>query len=252
MRAHALRSHQLDKKVYLTQKSLRIKNDWVQQLEKDLESCEIALSEDEIKTMKKEQFKTFVNKKVKTLARKYLIDLRSEHSKSKNLLHENCMKEYLRSEKITLEEKQLLFSMKTRTVNVKTNFKSKFSNLSCRLCGNPSEEESEIHLLRCEKLIFEQDFKTLLDKIIYTDIFGKIEKQVNAIKIWKKLFKVWNYKIENVQLSSTGHQAHLPQGQSDSNSSFESGDNPYAAYDSTVYDWMIIYILRSQDCSHPS
>ena len=142
---------------------------------------------------------------------------------------------------MTILKKQLLFSMKTRTFNVKNNFKSKISNLLCRSCGNPSEEELEIHLMRCEKVICEQDLKTLLDKIIYTDIFGKIEKQIDAIKIWKKVFKVWNFKIANVQLSSTGHQAHQPQGQSDSyaSSAIGSADNPSSAYDSncTVYDF---------------
>ena len=35
------------------------------------------------------------------------------------------MKDYLISDKINLEEKKLLFAMKTRAINVKTNFHNK-------------------------------------------------------------------------------------------------------------------------------
>ena len=113
---------ELVKKVFLTQRSLPTKNDWVSQLESDLKECRITLSEVEIKNMKKETFKTLVKKHIKNIAKEYLINLRSKHSKSENLLVTDCMKDYLKSDKITTEEKKLLLAMKTKTVNVKTNF----------------------------------------------------------------------------------------------------------------------------------
>ena len=113
---------ELAKKVLFTQQSLSCKNDWVLQLKTDLNDCRITLSEEEIKCMKKEKFKSIVKKQVKTLAQEYLLGLRSKHSKSENLLHTNSMKEYLKTDKITVSEKKLLFAMKTRATNVKTNF----------------------------------------------------------------------------------------------------------------------------------
>ena len=86
--------------------------------------------------------------------------------------------------------------MKTRSVNVKTNFKSSFSNLVCRLCEKQDEEESEIHLMSCEQVINENNLKTLFEKVGYLDIFGSLGKQVTAVKAWKKLLKVWNIKLE--------------------------------------------------------
>ena len=100
---------ELVKKVFVTQRSLVTKNDWVLQLQSDLEECRITLSEEKIKSMKKESFKNLVNRQIKALANEYLISLRSRHSKSDKLLHTNCMKEYLKSEKITVEEKKRLF-----------------------------------------------------------------------------------------------------------------------------------------------
>ena len=75
---------ELVKKVFNTQKSLVCKNDWVLQLRLDMEACNIILSEENIKSMKKESFKHLVNNKIKSLAKVHLLELRSSHSKSNN------------------------------------------------------------------------------------------------------------------------------------------------------------------------
>ena len=205
---------ELAKKVFSTQQSLSCKNDWVLQLRSDLEECTITLSEEEIKCMKKEKFKSIVKKQVKTLAQKYLIGLRSKHSKSENLMCINSMKDYLKTEKINLSEKKLLFAMKTRAINVKTNFRNNFSNMLCRLCQKPGEHESEIHLMQCEHIVNENNMQNSIQNISYMDIFGTIEKQVAAIKVWKKILKIWEIKLEVSKLSPCGHQVHQPVGQS--------------------------------------
>ena len=46
------------------------------------------------------------------------------------------------------------------------------------------------------------------------DIFDTIEKQVTAIKVWKKVLKIWEIKLEVSRASSSGHQVHQPVGQS--------------------------------------
>ena len=54
-------------------------------------------------------------------------------------------------------------------------------------------------------------------KIIpFSDIFGPIEKQISAIKVWKKVLKIWSVKLDATRLSTSGRQAHLSVGQSDS------------------------------------
>ena len=135
---------ELVKKVFVTQRSLVTKNDWVTQLENDLSECRISLSEEQIRSMKKDKFKALVKKQIKTVSKEYLINLRSNHSKSENLLVKDFMKDYLKSEKISTDEKKLLFAMQTRTVNVKTNFRNNHADLLCRLCKSPGENESEI------------------------------------------------------------------------------------------------------------
>ena len=164
--------------------------------------------------MKKEKFKNLVYKKIKHLSKEYLITLRSKHSKSANLMHRNVLKDYLKTEQITTDEKKLLFALKTRQVDVKTNFRNMYSNMLCRLCTKVGTEESEIHMMTCEKIISDIYLKTQLENISYADIFGTLERQVVAVKVWKKVIKVWKLKLEAEKLSPSGHQAHQPQGQS--------------------------------------
>ena len=96
------------------------------------------------------------------------------------------MKDNLKSDKITLEERKLLFAMKTQAVNVKTNFQNNFSNtnmLCCRPCHKPGEKESVLHLMKYEKIIAcDNNIGNLLNNISYMDIFGTIEKQVAVRK----------------------------------------------------------------------
>ena len=151
------------------QKLLPVKNDWAVQIQNDLESCEI--SEEIVKNMKKETFKNLVKSRIKNLSNQYLVKLRSTHSKSINLQIGNNLKMYLSCQQLTIEEKRLLFSLKTRSINVKTNFKNVFSNLQCRLCNKPDEDESEIHVMKCSQVLSEANLRSEFKDLTFSDIF---------------------------------------------------------------------------------
>ena len=68
--------------------------------------------------------------------------------------------------------------MKTRAINVKTNFRNNYSSMLCRLCQKPGESESEIHLMKCKHILNENNMQNNIVNIAYMDIFGTIEKQV--------------------------------------------------------------------------
>ena len=46
-----------------------------------------------------------------------------------------------------------------------------------------------------------------LENIKYEDIFGNIEKQIRAVKVWTRIFQIKTWKEENQNLSN-GHQVH--------------------------------------------
>ena len=91
-----------------------------------------------------------------------MVKLRGKHSKSENLMHRDSLKDYLKTENISVSEKKLLFALKTRQINVKTNLRTMFSYLHCRLCKEVGTEESELHIMKCEKILSDTNLKRLL------------------------------------------------------------------------------------------
>ena len=63
------------------------RNDWVIQINEDLEMCNIIHSEEEIRNMNKYSFGKLVNKKVKEAATKYLMDLKKNIQNMMKLNH---------------------------------------------------------------------------------------------------------------------------------------------------------------------
>ena len=107
------------------------------------------------------------------------------------------MKEYLSSEKLNLDEKRLLFQLRTRMVEVRTNYKNKYGdNLNCTLCQSQSEESQE-HLLVCPGLAE----IPVNPSVKYQDIFGNLDGQVEAVKHWTKLMSLRRIKLKEQEIS---------------------------------------------------
>ena len=118
----------------------------------------------------------------------YLISLKLIHTKTQNLSSYK-LQEYLESENLTYKQKQLLFSLRTRSINVKTNYKSKYkhSNLFCTLCDDKLVE-SESHLLECKSTL--EQLGNIGDAR-YEDIFSpEISRQEKITKIYEKVLKL--------------------------------------------------------------
>ena len=94
------------KKVYNSQKSFSVKNDWFLQIKSDLNECEINLSESEISKMGKHSFNKLVNEKINLISAQYLIGLKERHSKSLNLKYSTEMQPYLRNENLSIQNKK--------------------------------------------------------------------------------------------------------------------------------------------------
>ena len=114
------KENELVRKVFNSQKEFPVKNDWSLQVEQDLNECNIYLTEDDISKMKKITFKKLVTEKIRLLAApaQYLISLKLQHSKSEHLTYSEQMQSYLRNESLKIEEKKLLFKIKTKLIDV--------------------------------------------------------------------------------------------------------------------------------------
>ena len=109
---------------------------------------------EDIKLMKKHEFRRIVSKSIQKNAMQILEDKKSIHSKVKHLKHEIFgMQKYLRNNnmKISIEEKQMIFKLRSKVTNVKMNFKGMHEDLKCKIC-NEEENETQKHILECKIL----------------------------------------------------------------------------------------------------
>ena len=97
--------------------------------------------------------------------------------------------------------------------------------------------------MKCKHIVNENNMQDSIQNIVYMDIFGTVEKQVDAIKVWKKILKIWEIKLEVLKLSPSGHQVHQPVGQSASYAHASSAPtdvdspSPDDSSSSNVYDF---------------
>ena len=109
----------------------------------------------------------------------YLQTLQSSHSKSKNLKYYTLkLQPYLEpsEEKLSIHEKQFIFSARSRMMDVLDNYKNGKDSILCRACEKLPE--SQAHLLQCDQL----SDKELADSLPeYNNIFSDNPQQVAKI-----------------------------------------------------------------------
>ena len=171
-----------------------------------MESCGIDLSESEFKQLSLYNVKKLVSKSIRSKSDEYLLKLKDSHVKTEHLYPCEKMQEYLKSVKLTKPEKILLFKLRIRMIDIKGNFQERHrGNLHCELCEDETEDETEeetqMHLLRCQFLKKHPDLEQSISEIRYDDIFGDLDSQVKAIKVWKKIVSVRKIHLKKKNIS---------------------------------------------------
>ena len=184
--------NELAKQVFQIQKQFPRKDDWILDVYENLEFCEISLSEDEIKRLSKARFKKLVKKQIKIKAEEYLRNLQEDHSKTKNLSNYR-FQSYLSDEKLSIDNKKLLFQLRTRSTHTRANYKDKYKfDLSCPLCKDKTSEQTDAHLLTCSAMDNVLASKTELQHMKHEHIFDELDKQVRITEVYKDIFKLIN------------------------------------------------------------
>ena len=133
-----------------------------------------------------------MNSQLREVSRDYLLSLKSSHSKLFNLNNDYKLQKYLTSDKISTEQKQTLFMLRTRMVDVKSNFSEKYGNiLTCHFC---TEEESQSHLLICTQITVGID----TSGVKHDDIFGNLEMQEKVARVFTKILKQRNMMLKTL------------------------------------------------------
>ena len=180
----------LVRKVYEVQKIKKTKGDWYSLIEQEKQKYDLTVTDAEICQMSKFKYKTLVQKKVEKFAFENLKERASKHSKSAGIL--SCIsslkmkrQDYLCENNFSKDDIKLLFKLRSRMLEVKTNFRGIHgSDLSCRTCDTCLIEDED-HLLSCKSIQIENQPQ----EIKYADVFGSVEQQRKAVKAFKAVMR---------------------------------------------------------------
>ena len=141
--------------------------------------------------MKKENFKKYLSKKIEQATFDYLKAKAEKHSKSKKIPYDKLkIQEYITDKRFSTEHKILLFKMRSSMDDVKENFKTMNNgDLTCDLCQKDVMQDTS-HLLDCQTLL--ENCPDLYNdtEVEHRQIFQETDKQLIAIKLYTKIFKV--------------------------------------------------------------
>ena len=168
------------------------KKDWVTTVKEDLKILNMEDKNwDVIRKMKKTSFVYLIQKKTNRLVYETLEKAKKNHSKVRKLNH-SCIKiqTYLQPNKMKMsrEEAQLIFAMRCRVTDVKINIKGKYDSLECGACG--LAEESQQHIIECEKISDNKHTKVIYEKLLN----GTVEDKLKIARAFKENFE----KLENI------------------------------------------------------
>ena len=91
---------------------------------------------------------------------------------------------YLLTRQLTTPQRQLLFSLRCKTYDVKSHYKQKFAkNMTCRTCKEENSFENVQHLLLCHTLKVNSNSCD----ISVEDIYGNLTSQVKFVKIFEMI-----------------------------------------------------------------
>jgi hypothetical protein len=154
------------------------KGDWASSCMQDLKDLEILHTLEEIRVMSYNKFKNIVKTKVRDSAYNYLIS-KSRSKGKENQFEELSMAEYLLplNKSLSISEKQRLFAVKNRMVNIPANFPKPNTEYKCQ-CDKKEDME---HIFDCE--IFSNGTKNILK---YEQIYkGTLNEQIEVFRIFE-------------------------------------------------------------------
>ena len=188
---------ELIKRVYNAQKTNTVKGDFCELVRNDIELLGGTFTEEYIAQTGRDTLKTEIKSKLGEAAFEYLYEKQQKHSKVSNI-HYNKLETqtYIKCPLFNNEEVNLLHALRSRMINVKNNFSSKFqNNLLCPLCEN--ERDDQPHVLECTELQSIFNTKELSNgKVKHDDIFGAVDKQKEATQLFLQLLNIRNELVD--------------------------------------------------------
>ena len=176
-------------------------NDWGTNVHDDLKRLEMYAELNDIREASFYTFESDIRKRIVKDALIYLNHEKASHSKVLHIVHSEMeLQDYLSpsSGLVSLEAK-FIFMLRTRMLDIKSNYQGKYSNLNCPICD--SQQDTQQHLLQCQKLKEENEIvKQMPD---YDDLFGaNLDSQLMINRIIKLRFQKRNKIVMEIKSRS--------------------------------------------------
>ena len=124
--------------------------DWCQVAKETIEDLGLNMTLERIKVMKEEDLKEIVKKACEKKALEFLNKNKEGHSKVLHISHPKWEQQpYLKpNQMVSIDE--FIFLLRTRMLDIKTNYRNKYSDVICPICKSADDEQA--HLLVCKEL----------------------------------------------------------------------------------------------------
>ena len=182
--------HSLIYKVLKTQLRHPTFNDWGQTVIKDLQQLDRKLDVSDVENLPTATYQRIVKESAMNQALKYLNGLKLKEnqitSKTSHIQHGIIgMASYLKPNQISVQEAKFVFTLRSRMLDIKCNYRGKYSDVLCPSCKQ--EDDTQQHLLVCSSL----NMGGLLAGSLpdYNDLFSDdLSKQVQLSSIMKTCY----------------------------------------------------------------
>ena len=187
---------ELTKQILMAQSNNPCKGDFIELVQADAQQIGVSCNFEDLVKLSKNVLKRTVKEKVREAAFKYLLEIKSTHSKVAHIHYKDLSAQnYLKNILFTNEEAKLLFELRTKTAK---QFKGNFSkmNKTCVHCplmcwapGDPPVIDSQEHILECQKISVPACKGIATNKIEYEHLFSDMKKQKEAVILFQLLIE---------------------------------------------------------------
>ena len=177
--------------MYKSQEVSSHPGDWVCLIGQDKITLGLELTDEEIVSLSKIKSKNMVKKKVERYALMQLNESKRKHSKSQYLNSSSFeTAQYLVDNRFSKAEAQLLFKLRSKTLNLKMNFPQQFQDNLCKTCK--LFPESQNHLLQCPKIVPRLKLLELQQQGFCDEkfIYSGINNQLKIVKIYIQILEI--------------------------------------------------------------
>ena len=202
---------ELIKRVYREQQTNPCPGDYAELVKEDFQRCNLDYNEDVVVNMKEDDYRSMVRAHIRNAAFTKFTTMQESHSKVKTIRYNSLEKQpYLVSPLFSNEDVGILSNLRSHTTRgIRGNFKNFYiGNTNCPLKCWPVDsqplEDTQQHLLVCNKIQIKTSPTVACGKPVYDDIYESTDKQKEIVTFVKECLNIRNKIIAESSPPTSG------------------------------------------------